>query len=66
MSQEEVTQIYTEKYGRMILNKSEVAKELGISEASIDRMRKTGEIEAKKIGGKVMFNVSELSRMVSE
>lgn len=66
MSQEEVTQIYTEKYGRMILNKSEVAKELGISEASIDRMRKTGEIEAKKIGGKIMFNVSELSRMVSE
>jgi hypothetical protein len=36
------------KYGKSLLNKKEVSAELNISQATLDRLRKTGEIKSKK------------------
>jgi len=49
------------KYGKSLLNKKEVSKELNISQATLDRLRKTGEIKSKKVGGGVFFTIKEIS-----
>lgn len=49
------------KYGKSLLNKKEVATELNISQATLDRLRKTGEIKSKKVGGGVFFTIKEIS-----
>ncbi len=53
------------KYGGLLLNKKEVAKELRRSPATIDRLRKTGHIKAKKIGNEVFFTVDEVARFIA-
>lgn len=52
------------QYGRSLLSKAEAAKELTISRATIDRMRKEGEIKSQKIGQQIRFNVKEIARVV--
>lgn len=49
------------KYQKSLLNKKEVAKELNISQATLDRLRKSGEIRAKKVGGGVFFTINEIA-----
>ena len=49
------------KYGKSLLNKKEVSEELNISQATLDRLRKTGEIKSKKVGGGVFFTIKEIS-----
>jgi len=49
------------KYGKSLLNKKVVATELNISQATLDRLRKTGEIKSKKVGGGVFFTIKEIS-----
>ena len=49
------------KYGKSLLNKKEVSAELNISQATLDRIRKTGEIKSKKVGGGVFFTIKEIS-----
>lgn len=50
-----------ERHQKSILSKKETAKELGVSEATVDRLRKTGELKAKKIGGGVFFTINEIA-----
>ncbi len=54
------------KHGRFVLNKKETAKELHISTASIDRMRKNGQLKSKKINGQIFFTLEEVSRFLAE
>jgi len=57
---------FKEKYNRCILNKEETAFELGgISESTIDRLRKTGELKSKKIGGQVFFDIEQVAKYVT-
>ena len=49
------------KYSKSLLNKKEVSAELNISQATLDRLRKTGEIKSKKVGGGVFFTIKEIS-----
>jgi len=49
------------KYGKSLLNKKEVSEELNISQATLDRLRKTGEIKSKKVGGGIFFTIKEIS-----
>ena len=52
------------EYGSVLLNKCHAAKELSISRATLDRMRKTGDIKSQRIGQQVRFHVNEIARVV--
>ncbi len=66
MTQSDFTQMLRNNYKKMLLTKKETAKELGISEATIDRLRKNGQITSKKILGQIMFTIDEIARFLSD
>jgi len=66
MSQTDFTQMLRENYNKMLLTKKETAHELSVSEATLDRLRKNGEIDSKKILGQVMFSIDEIARFLYE
>lgn len=49
------------RYLKSLLTKKETAKELNISQATLDRLRKSGEIKSKKVGGGVFFTINEIA-----
>lgn len=50
-----------QRYQKLLLSKKETASELNISEATLDRIRKTGKIKSKKVGGGIFFTLSEIA-----
>ena len=52
------------QFGTSLVNKSKTAKELSISRATLDRMRKSGQIKSTKIGKQIRFHVIEIARIV--
>ena len=66
MTQHEFLEMLRENHAKMLLNKREVAAELGISQTGIDRLRQTGQLKSRKVLGQVMFDIGELSRYLSE
>ncbi len=52
------------QHGTPLLNKAKTAKELSISRATLDRMRKDGQIKSKKIGQQIRFHVTEIASIV--
>ena len=66
MSQIELTQMLRDNYKKMLLTKKEIARELGVSEASIDRLRKNRELDSKKVLGQIMFPIDEVARYLVE
>ena len=49
-----------QRYKKLLLNKKEASKELGISISTLDRLRKSGYLREKRIGGGVFFNLMKL------
>ncbi len=66
MTQAEYIILFRETYNKMLLAKKEAAKELSISEATLDRLRKNGDIESKKILGQIMFSIDEVARFLAD
>ena len=66
MSTEDFRKLLREYYKRMLLSKAETANELNVSEATIDRLRKNGELNSKKVLGQVMFSIDEIALYLSE
>lgn len=53
--------------GKSLFTKRETAHELGgISISSLDRIRKAGSIKSRRVGGKIMFSIEEISRFLVE
>ena len=52
------------QHGTALLSKKITAKELSVSRATLDRLRKSGQIKSQKIGQQVRFNVTEVARVV--
>jgi len=50
-----------DKYDKTLLNKNEVANELGIHWGTVDRLRKRGDIKSVLIGGQVRFTIDEIT-----
>lgn len=61
---EEKKKILRDKYQSLLITKNEAARELRISSATIDRMRRSGDISSNRIGGKVMFKIDEVIRLI--
>ncbi len=66
MQKEEFIKMLRDAYNKMLLTKRETAKELSISEATLDRLRIAGELNSKKVLGQIMFSVHEIARYLSE
>ena len=49
-----------QRYKKLLLNKKEASKELGISISTLDRLRKSGYLREKRIGGGVFFTLDEI------
>lgn len=64
MTQIAITELLRSTYNSLVLNKAQTAKELHVSQATIDRMRRAGEIESLKIGGSIMFRIDEIARVL--
>lgn len=61
----EYVELLQNKYGKMLLSKRETAKEVGVSEATIDRLRKMGVIHSKKVGGQIFFTIASVAEYVA-
>jgi len=66
MTQVEFTQMLRSNYEKMLLTKRETAKEISVSEATLDRLRQTGQITSKKILGQIMFGIDEVARFLAD
>ncbi|MFA6739936.1 MAG: helix-turn-helix domain-containing protein [Arcobacteraceae bacterium] len=66
MSQLEFVEMLRKNYKKMLLTKKEIAKELNVSEATIDRLRQKGQLNSKKILGQIMFPIDEIARFIYE
>lgn len=55
-----------QRYKKSLLTKKETAKELNISQATLDRLRKSNAISSKKVGGGIYFTLQELSAFLDE
>lgn len=54
------------KWDKSLLTKRETAKELSVSPATVDRLRKDGLISSKKVLGQIMFSVDEIARFIAD
>ena len=61
---ENVETFLIEKYG-YILDKREASKALKVSPATVDRLRKSGELKSRTIGGKIVFGVKEIGEILT-
>ena len=49
------------RFNKSLLTKQEAARELNISKSTLDRLRKSGEIKAKRVGGGIFFTINEIA-----
>ncbi len=66
MDQKQFLTLLRENHKKILLTKGETAKELSISGATLDRMRKNGDISSKKVMGQIMFSIDEIARFLAE
>ena len=52
------------RYKKLLLNKKEASQELGISISTLDRLRKSGYLREKRIGGGVFFTLDEIVNFI--
>lgn len=64
MSKAEFIEMLRTNYKRSLLSKRETANELNISQATVDKLRKSGAISSKKIGGEIYFTLDEIANFV--
>ena len=52
------------RHKKLLLNKKEASKELGISISTLDRIRKSGRLREKRIGGGIFFTLDEIVNFI--
>jgi len=50
-----------QRYQKSLLSQKEATKELNISQATLNRLRKNGEIRSKRVRGGIYFSLLEIS-----
>ena len=61
MTQEKLTENIVDRYGSLLLNKREAAKELRISVNQLDRLRDSGDIKFSKVGSQIRISASVIA-----
>ena len=52
------------RHKKLLLNKKEASQELGISISTLDRLRKSGYLREKRVGGGVFFTLDEIVNFI--
>ena len=64
---EKIAESLSEKYNTLLLSKKEAACEIGhISQATLDRLRQSGQLSSKKVLGQIRFSVMEIARFIAD
>ena len=66
MEYEQILQLLRESHGKLLLSKKETASELSVTGATVDRLRKTGDIVGIKVKGQVMFTIGEIASFICD
>ena len=66
MTKDEFLSMLRENHNKMLLSKKQTAKELGVSEGTLDRLRTGGQITSKKVLGQIMFDIGEVARFLAD
>ncbi len=66
MTYEEYLTMLRKNYKKMLLTKKQTATEINVSEATIDRLRKSGLLTSKQVLGQIMFSIDEIARFISD
>ncbi|MCT7602424.1 helix-turn-helix domain-containing protein [Aliarcobacter butzleri] len=53
-----------QRHKKLLLNKKEASQELGISISTLDRLRKSGYLREKRIGGGIFFTLDEIVNFI--
>ncbi|MCT7487274.1 hypothetical protein N5T98_12010 [Aliarcobacter cryaerophilus] len=53
-----------QRYKKLLLNKKETSQELGISISTLDRLRKSGYLREKRVGGGIFFTLDEIVNFI--
>ncbi|MCT7471012.1 helix-turn-helix domain-containing protein [Aliarcobacter cryaerophilus] len=53
-----------QRHKKLLLNKKETSQELGISISTLDRLRKSGYLREKRIGGGIFFTLDEIVNFI--
>ncbi|WP_419677729.1 helix-turn-helix domain-containing protein [Aliarcobacter lanthieri] len=53
-----------QRYKKLLLNKKEASNELGISISTLDRLRRTGYLKEKRVGGQIFFTLDEIVNFI--
>ena len=61
MEKRETLEYLKAKYKRLLMTQLEVQAELGISNNTLIKVRKQGELKSRSVGGKVMINIGDLA-----
>lgn len=62
-----MTQIQTtQSFAPLAINVREAARMLSISRTKVFELLKNGDVQAFKLGGKLLFRVSEVERLVAD
>lgn len=65
MTKVDFISLLRDKHQKMLLNKKEAAKEIGISSATLDRLRNDGKIHSTIIGGQVFIRIDDLAEFIT-
>ena len=52
------------RHKKLLLNKKEASQELGISISTLDRLRKSGYLREKRVGGGIFFTLDEIVNFI--
>jgi len=64
MTKNDFIALLRDNYKKMLLNKKEASKEIGVSSATLDRLRKDGKIKSTAIGGQIFFRIDDLAEFL--
>lgn len=53
-----------QRYQKSLLTKKETARELNVSQATLDRLRKANVISSKRVGGGIYFTLTEIANFL--
>lgn len=64
MTKDDFIALLRKNYKKMLLTKKEASGEIGISSATLDRLRKDGKIKSTAIGGQIFFRIDDLAEFL--
>ena len=66
MDKRETYEFLKKKYGRLLITQQEAMAEIDVKINTMLKLRKTGEIKSKMVGGRAMINIGDLASYITD